>query len=82
MWKAFDEMEEDGPDHRTDRPRMVSVQAEGCAPMVKGVRGRGRDAGRRFRRSPPVASGLRVPKAIGDFMMLNIFARAKARPSP
>ena len=69
MWKAFDEMEQlgwIGP----KRPRMVSVQAAGCAPIVNALA-----AGKRFADEFPdaatVASGLRVPRAIGDFLILD-----------
>jgi threonine synthase len=69
MWKAFDEME------RMDwigfkRPRMVTVQAAGCAPIVRAF-----EEGKRFADEFPnaetVASGLRVPRAIGDFLILD-----------
>jgi len=69
MWKAFDEMEQMGwigP----QRPRMVTVQASGCAPIVRAF-----ETGQRFADEFPdaetVASGLRVPKAIGDFLILD-----------
>jgi threonine synthase len=69
MWKAFAEMEQLGwIDQR--RPRMVSVQAEGCAPIVRAF-----VAGERFAPEFPdaatIASGLRVPRAIGDFLILD-----------
>ena len=69
MWKAFDEMQRLGwIDDK--RPRMVVVQAEGCAPIVRAF-----VAGQRFAEEFPnaatVASGLRVPKAIGDFLILD-----------
>lgn len=69
MWKAFDEMEQIGwigP----KRPRMVTVQASGCAPIVRAF-----EEGKRFADEFPnaatVASGLRVPRAIGDFLILD-----------
>ena len=69
MWKAFDEMQElgwIGP----NRPRMVTVQAAGCAPIVRAF-----DKGERFATevtdAATIASGLRVPKAIGDFLILD-----------
>jgi threonine synthase len=70
MWKAFDEMEKLGwIDNK--RPRMISVQASGCAPIVRAF-----EAGEKFAAEFPnahrAASGLRVPKAIGDFLMLRI----------
>lgn len=69
MWKAFDEMEQlgwiDGK-----RPRMVTVQAAGCAPIVRAFETGQRHADE-FPNAATVASGLRVPKAIGDFLILN-----------
>ncbi len=69
MWKAFEEMEQLGW-IGSARPRMVTVQAEGCAPIVQAF-----DSGARFAEMFPdaatVASGLRVPKAIGDFLILD-----------
>jgi threonine synthase len=80
MWKAFDEMETLGwidppsPGYGVagnKRPRMFSVQASGCAPIVRAF-----EAGEKFAAEFPnaqtAASGLRVPKAIGDFLMLRI----------
>ena len=74
MWKAFEEMESLGwIDEK--RPRMFSVQATGCAPIVRAF-----DAGEKFAAGFPnahtVASGLRVPKAIGDFLMLDILRKS------
>lgn len=69
MWKAFDEMEEMGwIDSR--RPRMVTVQASGCAPIVRAFETGERFADE-FSDATTVASGLRVPKAIGDFLILD-----------
>jgi len=69
MWKAFDEMERMGW-IGSRRPKMISVQAEGCAPIVRAF-----DAGERhatlFANAHTVASGLRVPVAIGDYLMLD-----------
>jgi threonine synthase len=68
MWKAFAEMEEMGwIDSR--RPRMVTVQASGCAPIVRAFETGNRFA-EEFADAATVASGLRVPKAIGDFLIL------------
>ncbi len=69
MWKAFAEMEElgwIGP----ERPRMVSVQADGCAPIVTAFESGARFAAE-FPNAATIASGLRVPKAIGDFLVLD-----------
>ena len=69
MWKAFDEMEQMGW-IGSHRPRMVTVQASGCAPIVRAF-----EEGKRFADEFPnaatTASGLRVPKAIGDFLILD-----------
>ncbi|MEO7659703.1 MAG: threonine synthase [Pyrinomonadaceae bacterium] len=69
MWKAFDEMEQMGW-IGSKRPRMVTVQSETCAPIVRAF-----NAGERFadefENASTVASGLRVPKAIGDFLILD-----------
>ncbi len=74
MWKAFDEMEELGwIDSR--RPRMVSVQAEGCAPIVNAFAA-GADTAEPVTRPATVAAGLRVPVAIGDFMLLDILRKS------
>jgi threonine synthase len=69
MWKAFQELETlglVGP----DRPRMVSVQSEGCAPIVRAF-----EAGDRFaepwQNAKTRASGIRVPSAVGDFLILD-----------
>ena len=68
MWKAFNEMEKMGwIDAR--RPRMVSVQAEGCAPIPRAFE-RGLDHAEEFPNPATVAAGLRVPSAVGDFLML------------
>src|SRR5438477_9269378 len=70
MWKAFDEMETLGW-IGSERPRMFTVQASGCAPIVCAF-----EAGAKFAPEFPnaqtLASGLRVPKAVGDFIMLDI----------
>jgi threonine synthase len=69
MWKAFAEMEEMGwIDSR--RPRMVTVQARGCAPIVQAFE-TGKRIADEFADAQTVASGLRVPKAIGDFLILD-----------
>ena len=70
MWKAFDEMETLGWIDQK-RPRMFSVQASGCAPIVRAFEAGERTAAE-FPDAHTIASGLRVPKAIGDFIMLKI----------
>lgn len=69
MWKAFDEMETMGWID-AKRPRMVSVQAAGCAPIVRAFHAGERFADE-FENAHTAASGLRVPKAIGDFLILD-----------
>ncbi|MDQ6785606.1 MAG: threonine synthase [Acidobacteriota bacterium] len=69
MWKAFDEMETMGwIDGK--RPRMISVQSVGCAPIVKAFH-EGETTASEFPNAATVASGLRVPKAIGDFLIID-----------
>ena len=70
MWKAFDEMEKLGWVDKK-RPRMFSVQATGCAPIVRAFEA-GEETATEFPDGRTIASGLRVPKAIGDFIMLKI----------
>lgn len=70
MWKAFDEMEKLGL-IGSFRPRMVAVQSDGCAPIVEAFH-QGLTSGADIRNAHTVASGLRVPKAIGDFIILDI----------
>ena len=68
MWKAFDELEELGW-IGSQRPRMVTVQSEGCAPMVKAFR-EGREFAQPWQGASTIADGLRVPAAVGDFLIL------------
>lgn len=68
MWKAFDEMEEMGW-IGSARPRMVAVQAAGCAPVVRAYE-TGAESAEFWENAETVASGLRVPGAVGDFLML------------
>lgn len=75
MWKAFDEMEQMGwIDGK--RPRMVSVQAAGCAPIVRAFEA-GDDSAELWQDAQTVASGLRVPGAVGDFLMLRAIRESK-----
>jgi threonine synthase len=69
MWKAFDEMEQMGW-IGSARPRMVTVQSKGCAPIVRAFE-EGKRFAEMFEDAQTVASGLRVPKAIGDFLILD-----------
>jgi threonine synthase len=68
MCKGFDEMEAMGWIGK-QRPRMVSVQAAGCAPIVRAFE-KGSDASEFWENAATAASGLRVPKALGDFLIL------------
>jgi threonine synthase len=74
MWKAFDEMEQLGW-IGSERPRMVTVQAYGCAPIVKAFEQNLAKADA-WPDAFTQAAGLRVPKAIGDFIMLDILRRS------
>ena len=69
MWKAFEELEAlglIGP----ERPKMVSVQAEGCAPIVRAFE-KGERFAERWEAADTRASGIRVPSAVGDFLILD-----------
>jgi threonine synthase len=68
MWKAFDELEAVGL-IGSRRPRMYAVQAEGCAPIVRAFE-RGEEFAERWENAATVATGIRVPKAVGDFLIL------------
>jgi len=68
MWKAFAELEAVGWIGR-ERPRMVVVQAEGCAPMVKAWE-EGAEHAPRWENAHTFAAGIRVPQAVGDFLIL------------
>jgi threonine synthase len=69
MWKAFEEIERIGWVSPGRRPRMVSVQAAGCAPIVRAYES-GADAATPWENPATVADGLRVPRAVGDFLIL------------
>jgi threonine synthase len=68
MWKGFDELEAVGL-IGSKRPRMYAVQAEGCAPMVRAFE-HGEEFAERWENPATVATGIRVPKAVGDFLIL------------
>ena len=70
MWKAFGELEQLGWIPRGRRPKMVAVQADGCAPMVSAFV-RGAERAERWTRPRTYASGLCVPAAIGDHLILS-----------
>ena len=69
MWKAFDELERLGWLKRTGRPRLVSVQADGCAPIVKAFES-GSPISEYWEGAHTQASGLRVPKSFADRLIL------------
>jgi threonine synthase len=68
MWKAFAELEAIGF-IGAKRPRMVAVQAAGCAPMVRAYE-RGEEHAARWENAHTIAAGIRVPQALGDFLIL------------
>src|SRR3984957_10213612 len=75
MWKAFDEMEELGW-IGSERPKMVTVQAAGCAPIVKAWE-EGKSASEMWAGAATFAAGLRVPKAYGDYLILDILRKSQ-----
>jgi len=75
MWKAFDEMEQLGW-IGSERPKMVSVQAAGCAPIVAAW-GAGKGTSELWAGAETFAAGLRVPKAYGDYLILDILKESK-----
>src|SRR5947209_15567534 len=74
MWKAFDEMQELGW-IGTERPQMVAVQSAGCAPIPKAWE-EGESASKMWPNATTVAAGLRVPKAYGDYLILDILRKS------
>jgi len=68
MWKGFDELERIGL-IGPKRPRMIAVQAAGCAPMVRAWE-QGDEFAERWEGAATMATGIRVPKAVGDFLIL------------
>ncbi|OAI40746.1 threonine synthase [Planctomycetaceae bacterium SCGC AG-212-D15] len=78
MWKAFQELRELGWLRSDQLPRLISCQSEGCAPIVRAF-----ESGQRFAEPFPdahtLASGLRVPAAVGDFMMLDAIRASGGR---
>ena len=75
MWKAFDEMRQLGWID-SKKPRMVSVQAAGCAPVVRAFQ-QGEPRCGPWSPATTLAAGLRVPRAIGDFLILDILRRSE-----
>src|SRR5438309_8456227 len=75
MWKAFEEMEAlgwIGP----ERPKMIVVQSSGCAPVVKAW-DEGKQTAEMWTNAATLASGLRVPKPYGDYLILDILRKSK-----
>ncbi len=75
MWKAFEEMEEIGWIPKGKRPRMVAIQASGCAPIPKAF-DEGKTVSEMWQGAETAASGLRVPKAYGDYIVLDIVRKS------
>ncbi len=79
MWKAFEEMEQlgwlDASDLKGKRPRMIAVQAEGCAPIVKAWN-EGKPTVEAWKDASTIAAGLRVPRPYGDYLVLDILKRS------
>jgi threonine synthase len=74
MWKAFDEMEELGW-IGSERPKMITVQAAGCAPIVKAWEA-GKSDSEMWMGAETFAAGLRVPKPYGDYLILDILKKS------
>jgi threonine synthase len=75
MWKAFAELEAIGL-IGPERPRMFAIQAEGCAPIVRAFEA-GEEFAERWEDAATMATGIRVPKAIGDFLILRAVRESK-----
>src|SRR5687767_5104269 len=75
MWKAFDELEAVGLIGQ-QRPRMFAVQAAGCAPIVRAFEA-GEEFATRWEGAATIATGIRVPKAVGDFLILRAVRESK-----
>jgi len=76
MWKAFDELGRLGLLRSARRPRMIAVQAAGCAPIVRAFEA-GAEQATRWERPATYASGLRVPSAIGDRLILSALRESR-----
>ena len=75
MWKAFEEMEQLGWVKPGKRPRMIAVQSAGCAPVARAFDG-GANTSQMWQNAATFASGLRVPKPYGDYIILDIVRRS------
>jgi threonine synthase len=78
MWKAFAELASIGWLGSDCRPRMVAVQSDGCAPIVRAFE-QGERFAARIENARTIASGLRVPVAVGDFMILDAIRESGGR---
>jgi threonine synthase len=76
MWKAFDEMETLGWVKPGKRPKMIAVQASGCAPVARAYR-EGAAASKMFENAATFAAGLRVPKPYGDYIILDVVRKSE-----
>ena len=70
MWKAFDELEKLGWLKSAKKPRMISCQSDGCAPIATAF-SKGERFAQKVEKPATIASGIRVPAAVGDFMILD-----------
>src|SRR5262249_43539540 len=70
MWKAFEELEALGWLKSSKKPRMISCQSDGCAPIATAFHA-GQRFAKKFENATTIASGIRVPAAVGDFMILD-----------
>jgi threonine synthase len=70
MWKAFAELEALGWLNSPKKPKMIACQSDGCAPIVRAFE-QGERFAKKFENATTIASGLRVPAAVGDFMILD-----------
>jgi threonine synthase len=70
MWKAFAELEQLGWLRSPKKPKMISCQSDGCAPIAVAFQ-KGERFAQKFERAATIASGIRVPAAVGDFMILD-----------
>jgi threonine synthase len=78
MWKAFQELRELGWLKSDRMPRLYSCQSDGCAPIVRAFE-KGERFAAKFENAKTVASGLRVPAAVGDFLMLDAIRDSRGR---
>lgn len=77
IWKAFDELEQVGI-IGSERPKMIAVQAEGCAPLVRAFEAGERDS-EFWQGAETLAAGIRVPKALGDFLVMDAIYESGGR---